>query len=513
VTIDVLDSIGQENGDPIVFQLTRNGVTNATLDVNLSWSGTASNGVDYATMPASVTFAAGAYSTNITVTPIQDGTLEPDETVIVTIRTNASFYTIGTPSNAVGILYNLGQVSMLVQDSQASESGDTASLRLYRVGHTGGVSIVYLNWGGAAINGTDYQLLQNQVQFGPEDAQIEIVIHPLPDAITEGDEQVQLTLTAGPGTVLAGSPSATFVIHDNLAPAIVLDRPAISPVLTTSNTLGLVIQASVYDDTQPDISNLVVTLGLISGLPSGVTFTPSQTNLGTKIGTYVGDARFTQVGTYVIRLTASDGVTSTSTNFTVTVGGTGQNAIPVSAGPDQTVSITTGANLDGFVASGYGVSAKVWSKVAGPGTVTFGTPNSEDTTAGFSATGVYTVRLTAVSALMTVFDEAQIVGTNFFTVILGETGGGTTVSEAGLTDTYTVRLGDLPTNNVTVAITHDLQVLNDITPIVFTPSDWNVPRTVTVSERVGSYSAKLATATWSMLTITCWLPAAATWPV
>ena len=45
------------------------------------------------------------------------------------------------------------------------------------------------------------------------------------------------------GTLRLGNgPHATYFV--------VLDRPAISPVLTTSNTLGLVIQASVYDDNQ-----------------------------------------------------------------------------------------------------------------------------------------------------------------------------------------------------------------------------------------------------------------------
>ena len=36
-----------------------------------------------------------------------------------------------------------------------------------------------------------------------------------------------------------------------------------------------------------------------------------------------------------------------------------------------------------------------WSLVSGPGTVTFADPNAVDTTASFSGTGTYVLRLTA----------------------------------------------------------------------------------------------------------------------
>jgi len=49
-----------------------------------------------------------------------------------------------------------------------------------------------------------------------------------------------------------------------------------------------------------------------------------------------------------------------------------------------------------------------WSRVSGPGTVDFGNPNAAETTASFSAEGVYVLRLTADDSELSTSDEVQI---------------------------------------------------------------------------------------------------------
>jgi hypothetical protein len=46
-----------------------------------------------------------------------------------------------------------------------------------------------------------------------------------------------------------------------------------------------------------------------------------------------------------------------------------------------------------------------WSKWSGPGTVDFGSPSLVDTTAAFSASGLYTLRLTATDGQITTYDD------------------------------------------------------------------------------------------------------------
>ncbi|MBC8433239.1 MAG: hypothetical protein H8D96_15120 [Desulfobacterales bacterium] len=91
----------------------------------------------------------------------------------------------------------------------------------------------------------------------------------------------------------------------------------------------------------------------------------------------------------------------------------------VGAGDDQTVGLSTQANLDGTaVDDGLpippGAFTTTWSKVSGPGNVTFGDASQVDTTADFSAYGEYVLRLTADDSELTAFDDVTV------TVKIGE---------------------------------------------------------------------------------------------
>ena len=63
-----------------------------------------------------------------------------------------------------------------------------------------------------------------------------------------------------------------------------------------------------------------------------------------------------------------------------------------------------------------------------------------------------------------------------------QTGGSTAVNENGATDTYTVVLKNQPTANVTINLdTTNQQVTSSVNSLTFTPTNWNVAQTVTVT--------------------------------
>jgi hypothetical protein len=100
----------------------------------------------------------------------------------------------------------------------------------------------------------------------------------------------------------------------------------------------------------------------------------------------------------------------------------------VNAGPNQTVSLPGSANLNGTVTddglpSQPGALTTTWSKVSGPGTVTFGNAAAVDTTANFSQTGTYVLRLAANDSLLQFFDDVTITvnPSNFTLVALPDT--------------------------------------------------------------------------------------------
>ncbi len=103
-------------------------------------------------------------------------------------------------------------------------------------------------------------------------------------------------------------------------------------------------------------------------------------------------------------------------------GGPVNQAPTVSAGPDGTVTLPAEATLDGTVADDGlpdppGVLTTTWTKDSGPGTVTFAQAGDVDTTASFSASGTYVLKLTV--------DDGAVARSDTVTVVVNpEPGGG-----------------------------------------------------------------------------------------
>src|SRR5262249_41373747 len=76
------------------FTLIRHGDSSAALTVDLVASGTASNGVDYAMIPATITIPAGSLAVDIPVDPIVDLVNRGNKTVVLTVGANANYHAL-----------------------------------------------------------------------------------------------------------------------------------------------------------------------------------------------------------------------------------------------------------------------------------------------------------------------------------------------------------------------------------------------------------------------------------
>lgn len=239
----------------------------------------------------------------------------------------------------------------------------------------------------------------------------------------------------------------------NAAP-VVSAGPDLAVTMPGSATLN----GTATDDGNPSGSTLTTSWSMASG-PGTVTFGDS-----TAVDT---TASFSTDGTYVLRLTADDGDRTSSDDVQVVVspedrlqhalddvtaaqaalnadpadlataetnlsdalalvqdleanppasggggGTTPTNAAPVvKAGADQTVTMPNSAPLDGTVTDDglpSGTLTTSWSKVSGPGTVTFGDAGLVDTTATFSVDGTYVLRLTADDSALSATDDVTV---------------------------------------------------------------------------------------------------------
>jgi RHS repeat-associated protein/uncharacterized repeat protein (TIGR01451 family) len=160
------------------------------------------------------------------------------------------------------------------------------------------------------------------------------------------------------------------------------------------------LQGTVTDDGLPN-ATLISTWTQISG-PAQATFSDPHSPTST--------ALLTAIGTYVFRLTGDDSQLQASADVAITT--TSANLPPlVKVGPDQTITLPVNmASLSGS-ATDDGLPAGstltfLWSKVAGPGTVTFANATSPNTTATFSESGTYLLRLTASDSQL--FGSAQM---------------------------------------------------------------------------------------------------------
>lgn len=139
--------------------------------------------------------------------------------------------------------------------------------------------------------------------------------------------------------------------------------------------------------------------------PAGVTIAPGSINPMLR-NYYVVDRRVDNDG---------DPNENDGRMFEVVAVPLGGNGAPiVDAGPAQVLAWPTNtANLNGFVGDDghpYPPSTvtALWSKLSGPGTVTFGNPNQPVTTATFSAPGSYVLQLVGNDSALQTLDTVSV---------------------------------------------------------------------------------------------------------
>jgi hypothetical protein len=284
-----------------------------------------------------------------------------------------------------------GQVLAPVTGSYTFTTSSDDGVRLYVNGQ-----LLIDNW-------TDHAVTQNS-------ATIALVANQKYDIRMEYYDHGQLATArlswAYPGQAIQVVPQ--WVLY----PAPPVNQPPTvdaGPDQTITLPAGAQLNGVAHDDGLPG-SGLTTTWSKISGREdsAGGTVTFANPNAPATTATFGAD------GVYVLRLTVSDGAVTVSDDVTITVNPAPANSAPVvNAGADMSVTLPASASLQGTAADDGLPSppahvTTTWTKVSGPGTVTFANANALGTSATFSTAGTYVLRLTGSDGALSAQDDVTV---------------------------------------------------------------------------------------------------------
>lgn len=199
------------------------------LTINFSVAGSANSPADYSLVAGanidsitanSFVIAAGKSTATISVIPVDDSIIDPNETVGITL-TSGSNYSISSANNTANLIIvdNDSVVEFSQATYQISEDGTVigVSITLNRTGDTtnaASVDIQFIN--GEATGGIDFNNATQTVSFASGEVNKTITIPINEDSLVEANESLTLALTNPSSSVSIGTQkTATLTIIDN----------------------------------------------------------------------------------------------------------------------------------------------------------------------------------------------------------------------------------------------------------------------------------------------------------
>ena len=198
-------------------------------------SGDATSATDFAPLSGTLTITAGQTSGVIDISVLNDNTLEPLETVTVTLTNIAagnSGVTIGGNNSATVSISDddIATVSIIANDPDAAEPGDNGQFTILLSNTSDQDTIVSYSVSGSATAGDDYQPLAGTVLIAAGTSSATIDVNVLDQPILENSETVTLSLT--------GTSDARIAVNTSLDQATVTiadDDSAVVSVVASDN--------------------------------------------------------------------------------------------------------------------------------------------------------------------------------------------------------------------------------------------------------------------------------------
>jgi hypothetical protein len=324
VSVEAIDALASEAGDPGRFRFTRTGPVNSPLLVSFRAVGGATPGLDYIDPTSFIAIPAGASFVDLPVLPIQDTLNEGAETVEIRLAKLAS-YTVGNGIAVVTIDDDdvppppPVDLTITATDPAASETGPhPAVFTITRGGPTNLPLTISYGLSGTAVVGSDYLPILGAVPYMVDvpagASSLAVMIMPIDDSFVEGTETVVMRINPSLDYTVIGTNAVFATIADNDAVAAPPPPPAAAG-LRSLQFNGVNQSVQVPSGPGVDLTGPVTVEAWINRSVTGV-----QHSIVEKYGCNAGQ------GGYVLRVVANDkllfGTRDDCNNGTSVVGAT-----------------------------------------------------------------------------------------------------------------------------------------------------------------------------------------------
>ncbi|MEN3943022.1 Calx-beta domain-containing protein [Prosthecobacter sp. SYSU 5D2] len=411
-------SSGTEDHSPadIPVILSRASAEVVTIGYATTAGGTASATTDYTPISGTLTFQPGETVKVISLPILNDAVAELVETVNLLLSAPAGAILSSTSAHTHTILDDdLPVVTLQATDASATEGGDTGAFTFYRTGSTASPLTVQFSRSGSATSGSDFTAFPSASSFTipAGSASADLLVNTIQNSTPEIDETVIVTLASGSGYVVGTPASASVIIQDD-----------------DVNTITLVATDGVASEVGNDAGELVLTrtgpltaarqvnLSITGTAASGVdyiaiggsrTFAIGESSISIPV-TAIQDELTEGDEVVVVSITANSSYITGSPSVA--------NVVIVDDDLPPSVFISSPASKATIIAEGNGLMLEAvgmddglpspltytWSRLFGPGTVTFENASAASTGVSFSAPGVHGLRITVDDGQFTASD-------------------------------------------------------------------------------------------------------------
>ncbi len=246
MSVDV-SSFTEGSGTNRTLTFTLSSASATTTTINLSYSGTATKGTDY-TANTSATISAGATSTTLTITNIDDTLYEGTETIIVDISSVTNATENGNQQVTINYFDNdsAPTVTLSATPTNIAEASGSSTITATLSAVSGLATTVTLTISGTAET-TDYsQATSIVIPAGSTTATITCTA--IQDTIDEANETVISDITAVTNGTESGTQKVTITITDDDASPTITIASTVSSIAENGGTATITATSSAISE-------------------------------------------------------------------------------------------------------------------------------------------------------------------------------------------------------------------------------------------------------------------------